>query len=216
MGTPAVVQFALSEVSLSATLNGTVAGNTIVVFCANQNGSAVTFNTPSDGVNTYVKATAASITGSDSNSVNSQISTYYCLSCVGGNITVSFTLASGTGSNDSIYVFEISGVTAYDTGGAALGNTANATCGPVTVHNANSITVVLCAHAVNTGTAGPGMTYIENTPGYNWSLEKGIFQATSVTPQVTNASDTFHTWCIVAPFFYAPAAAPVCTITILY
>jgi hypothetical protein len=202
---PTLVQFHYNEIALSVVMPATKAGNTLVVFLANQNGSAVTFNPPTDGVNTWVLATAASITGTD-DSINSQISTYYATNIVGGSVTISATIASGTPTNDSIYAFELSGAAIYERGCSALGHTTNAVCGPVNLSqiNQNAITVVLCAHGVNTSSAGPGMIFLGNTTGYSWGLEWGIFPTGSVRPQMNNADDTFHSWAIAAPFFYTP------------
>lgn len=207
MTTPNLVQFKIHEYGsttspMAVTLPGTNAGNIIVVIGGNQTSSGVSFNVPTDGVNTYVAATGASASGTD-NSIATQVAAFYALNIAGGTVNISMGL-TGSGSLQGIFAFELSGVNAYDVGAASHGSAVNATCGPITLNHANEITVVVCPLSIGPASAGPLMTYIETTPLLGWGMEWGIFPAGITTPQINNAGDTFHAWAMTAPFFYGP------------
>ncbi len=190
----------------TVTLSGTVAGNMIVFVQLGDWISPTTPNAPSDGVNTYHACGAS--TGLDAS--NNYSAMFYAPSIAGGSVTIS-TSWSGTSGYVALYAFEVSGVTAYDTGAFATTNnastTANASCGPFNVNQANEIVIAATINGNSASAQGAGFTLIAITPGYADCLEYALPGAGSITPTAVMDGSS-QTWQITAGGFYAPSSGP--------
>lgn len=207
---PSYIQHGVNEPSgpnptspQTVTLTGTVAGNMIVFVQLGEWISPTTPNAPSDGVNTYHPCGASS--GLDAS--NNYSAMFYAPSIAGGSVTIS-TSWSGTSGYIALYAFEVSGVTAYDTGAFATTNnaytTANASCGPFNVNYANEIVIAATINSDNASTNGAGFTLIAITPSYADCLEYALPGAGSITPTAV-MNGVSQTWQITAGGFYLPS-----------
>jgi hypothetical protein len=139
-----------TAVPFSATLNGTVAGNSIVVL-ALVNWSVVGTISVSDTVNSYSSTTERT------NSVNS-VQCFYVLSGVGGNITVTVSAATGTAASiwASIREYSSNGLSFDGEAGFTSSSTTSPTSNSLTTTGSNDLLVgaMIDFNAISGGITG--------------------------------------------------------------
>lgn len=217
----AVFESAASPASgQTITINGTTAGNTIVVVAISTGGTtAVNFigyglgaGFPLDSVgNNYVPCWAPGIsvqsgscTGTPG-SVNVSSGAWYASKIVGGNTTITLNWASGTGTYTiGIYAFEISGgPIVYDAGSGTTGATSLATTGNWTT---NFVSDLILSVAFNSGQVAPtseSYTLIQNTATLGACLQyNNAASAGTHTSTATYAAS--QDWGIVSVAFGVP------------
>jgi len=208
---PSVVQHNDNEANYGSSspqtvaLNGTTAGNLIVVIVANQGSpDPPGFQTPTDGVNTYHPCPNAS---GDDGVTNMEM--YYAPNIAGGNVTISVSFTSSS-AYIAIYAFELNGCDTYDNGafGAAQSSTANATTPSFNLSYANEIIIAATINSNSATSQGPGYTLIEITSSFEDCLEYMIAGAGSETATAI-LSGSSQNWGIVAGAFYKATSTSV-------
>ena len=212
MPSPSIVQFAEAEHAQVVAFGSNVhVGNLIVVIFVAQTVSGgppppPTAPTDNSGINTYVACPGASCNGG-----LTSMATFYCTNKASGSWTVS---ESGpwTGAYTGIYVFEVSGATAYDNGGGAFGTTTgNASTGNFATNHPNEIVVAATINQNTATNSGPGYTLLEITGDFADCLEYALVGAGTQDAQAVMDGSS-QQWGIVAAAFYTPASASVVAI----
>jgi hypothetical protein len=136
--TPYYVQHAISEYGtgtspMTVTLTGTTAGNTLCVMATTQDSAsgvpATVFNTPSDGVNTYLPCTGTTYSGTYLVYRSDGVA-YYATNIHGGTVSLSMTITPSSGTADQgLYIFELSNAPNYASGVGAYGTNSTAIAG---------------------------------------------------------------------------------------
>jgi hypothetical protein len=180
---PAFVQFAENEgiggppQFLSFSSN-TTAGNAIVVVGANQ-GSIITFTTVSDNIgSTYVPCAGATVSDPTVGG-GTVLSMFVAFKIAGGSTQVELQWTGGQ-SSAAFYIFEISGVNAYDSGSGHTGNQPpdpTCTSGSFTTRFPSEIVIAANIITSSSISQGPGYTLIDNTPGFGDILEYAVVGA---------------------------------------
>ena len=183
------------------------AGDAIVVMVGIPTTATVTG--VSDGTNTYVLCSGASVVDS-SDSI--QMVAYVAFNVAAGTTTnpVISVAYTGTAANANVNVFEISGVTAYDRGSGNASNGTNSSTpssGSFTLAHSNEIVVAAVAQTGSTASAaGSGYTLIWIDTNFHGLME--------FAPAVTGAQNATATlsgsavWTMVAAGFYTPTTTP--------
>lgn len=221
-GAPTYVQHAVFESTTSpaspqtVVLNGTTAGNTIVVVAVGE-GSAgpLVFYTSGDNVedtqtnnynNCYAPGTILPATYQSSAIANAATFMMFASHIIGGNNTISvfFTPpASGTWTL-GLYAFEIGGTSVFDAGVSALGTSALATTGVWTVNNASDIIISVAFNAAKAAASSESYTLIANTATLGACLQykTGVAASSQTSTASYGASEA---WVISSGAFGNPA-----------
>lgn len=217
---PSVVQTTVLEAftpgsPYGATFSSPVtAGNAIVVVAACQE-ATVTFNSCSDGTNSYQTLAGAScFSATDGNGTAMQV--YAAFNVVGGTAyTVSIT-TTGAQQYLAVYAFEVSGITAYDNGTGATGSsTGNASTGNFATSFSGEIVIAATINQSTSTGPGSGYTLIQLTSSFTDCLEYALVGAGTQNASATMDGSS-QGWGIVAAAFYGVTAPPTpgCWITI--
>jgi hypothetical protein len=209
---PSLVQYAVSEpgsgVSSPQTVSfsSTTAGNLIVVVAGD--GTGVTLNVPSDGVNTYTACAGAS---TFSSGLGTQLVMYYAPSIAGGAVTISSSW-TGTAGYYCVYAFELSGVNSYDNGaGNSQSTNGNASTGNFTTSYSNEIIIAATFNGSDAIGAVSPYTLIEITNNYNDALMYASPVAAGTQDAQATMDGVTQTWSIVAGAFYQSSPPPATT-----
>jgi hypothetical protein len=166
-----------TSVALAYT-KGNIAGNTLVVICAEKNGTT-TLTIADTSANSWTAATAA-VNGTDGVTTRA----FYCVNCKSSTAGANTVTVTGTAaaSQMKMIILEYSNVSAFDTGAAsnATGNNAAPTTGSSTAAATSDLVVAYASNggSSNTISAGTGYTARLSSSDANSTLavEDSLYQ----------------------------------------
>ena len=177
--------------------SNTGAGNLIVVVWANQGNSysgTVTFS------DTQSHSYTPAVSVVDNVTENTQM--YMAFSATpttASACTVTATYPTGI-SNGALYIFEISGANAFDSGAATTGTSATASTGNFTTSHSSEIIIAATINYGSASSQGTGYTLIDLTPGFADILEYAIVSAG--TQNATANLSGSQGWGMIGGAFY--------------